>query len=87
MSEFIIRLKDKQDEIVNSFLNGGYFNTKSEVIRAGLLELYNKYFYNISKEEVKLVKKATKYEMTAIKEKRVKGIPLKVLERKYGLVQ
>ncbi len=86
MSEFIIRLKDKQDEIVNSFLSGGYFNTKSEVIRAGLLELYNKYFCNVSKEEVELVKKATEYEMNAIKQKKVKGIPLKVLEKKYGLV-
>lgn len=86
MSEFIIRLKDKQDEIINSFLIGGYFNTKSEVIRAGLLELYNKYFYDVSKEEVELVKKATKYEISAIKKNKIKGIPLKVLEKKYGLV-
>jgi len=85
MSEFIVRLKGKQEEILDNLVNAGYYNTKSEVVRAGILELYNKYFENITKEEVKLVNKATKAEMKKIKESKIKLNSLDNIKKKYGI--
>jgi len=85
MSEFIVRLKGKQDEIIDNLVNEGYFNTKSEVIRAGILELYNKYFDNVTKEEVELVHKATKVEMKKLKDSKTKLSSLDDLKKKYEI--
>lgn len=71
--EFVVRLKGKQKDILEDFVKKGYFNTKSEVIRAGILELNNK--YNKEKpslEEVELVNKAIKHEMKKIKQGKTK---------------
>lgn len=81
MSEFIVRLKGKQDEIIDNLVNEGYFNTKSEVIRAGILELYNKYFDNVTKEEVELVNKAIKAEIKKNKDNKLKTYTLDELEK------
>lgn len=85
MSEFIVRLKGKQDEIIDNLVSEGYFNTKSEVIRAGILELYNKYFDNVTKEEVELVNKGIKAEMKKLKESKVKLNSLDEIKKKYGI--
>jgi Arc/MetJ-type ribon-helix-helix transcriptional regulator len=81
MSEFIVRLKGKQDEIIDHLVNEGYFNTKSEVIRAGILELYNKYFDNVTKEEVELVNKAIKAEVKKNRDNKLKTYTLDELEK------
>jgi Arc/MetJ-type ribon-helix-helix transcriptional regulator len=85
MTEFLVRLKGKQEEILNNLVSEGYFNNKSEAIRAGLLELYNKFFDKVTKEEVVLVNKAVEHEMKDIRSGKVKTIPLEELEKKYGL--
>ena len=67
MDEFIVRLNGKPKEYVDKFIEQGYFNTKSEIVRLGIMELANK--YNIdepSLEEVKLVNKAIDREMAKI---------------------
>ncbi|MFH0906462.1 MAG: hypothetical protein V1824_03940 [archaeon] len=78
MVEFVIRLKGKHEELLNNFINKGYYVTKSEVIRAGLLELANKfkvqeeYEYEPTREEVILVNKGIKKEMEKIKKGKMK---------------
>ena len=85
MGEFVVRLKGKQEQIMDDLIKEGYFNTKSEAIRAGLLELYHKYFDGVTREEVELINKAREYEMKDIRSGKVKTIPLEKLEKKYGL--
>jgi Arc/MetJ-type ribon-helix-helix transcriptional regulator len=85
MSEFVIRLGDKQEDIVKMLIKEGYFNTKSEVIRAGLLELYNKYFDFVSKEEVMLVNKAINYEMQNINSGKTKLYSLDDVKKELNL--
>jgi len=60
MSEFIVRLKGQQDEIVNGFVKQGIFSNKTEVIRAGILELYTKYENLLNRENEMLFKIAEK---------------------------
>jgi len=50
MSDFIVRLKGQQEQIVSSLIEQGVFSNKTEVVRAGILELYNKYQNLISRE-------------------------------------
>ena len=68
MDEFIVRLNGKPKEYIDKFLEKGYFNTKSEIVRLGIMELANKYKidneeYLPSKEEIKLVGKAVEKEL------------------------
>ena len=68
MDEFMVRLNGKPKEYVDKFLEQGYFNTKSEVVRLGIMELASKYKlecdeYVPSKEELKLVGKAVEREL------------------------
>ena len=60
MNEFMVRLNGKPKEYVDKFIEKGYFNTKSEVIRLGIMELASKYkldtdFYIPEKDELKLL--------------------------------
>jgi len=67
--EFIVRLKGKQAKYLSDFVNQGYYATKSEVVRAGILELAHKHKVEgkPSKEEVILVNKAINREMDKVK--------------------
>ena len=64
--ELVVRFKGKQKEYLDDFISKGYYNTKSEVIRAGVLELVNKYELNkeptkennTTRKELELVGKA-----------------------------
>jgi len=64
----MVRLNGKPKEYVDRFIEKGYFNTKSEIVRLGIMELASKYKidteeYMPSKEEVKLVGKAVEREL------------------------
>jgi len=73
MDEFVIRLNGKPKEYVDRFIEKGYFNTKSEIIRLGIMELASKYkIDDPSYEEVTLVNKAIKKEMNKIKTNKTK---------------
>ncbi len=68
----MVRLNGKPKEYVDRFIEKGYFNTKSEIVRLGIMELASKYKidteeYIPSKEEVKLVGKAVEKELAKIK--------------------
>jgi Arc/MetJ-type ribon-helix-helix transcriptional regulator len=66
--EFMVRLKGKQAKYLSDFVEQGYYATKSEVVRAGILELAQKHKVEEkpSKEEVILVNKAIDKEMKKI---------------------
>ncbi|PIU02860.1 MAG: hypothetical protein COT55_01280 [Candidatus Diapherotrites archaeon CG09_land_8_20_14_0_10_32_12] len=85
MGEFVVRLKGKQEQIMDDLIKEGYFNTKSEAIRAGLLELYHKYFDGVTREEVELINKAREYEMKDIRSGKAKTYTLDEIKQKLGL--
>ncbi|MFA5745865.1 MAG: hypothetical protein WCX73_00785 [Candidatus Pacearchaeota archaeon] len=72
--EFTIRLKGKQAKYLSDFVEQGYYTTKSEVVRAGILELAQKHKMEEkpSKEEVILVNKAIAREMEKLKKGKTK---------------
>ena len=85
--EFVVRLKGKQEHILKDFVEKGYYNTKSEVIRAGLLELAQKHNLEPSLEEVILVRKAIKNEFNKIKNNKEKTISEKQFLKKYSYLE
>ncbi len=78
MDEFIVRLKGKPKEYLDILLKEGYFNTKSEIVRHGILALANKYNveqdYVVDKDELIKVGKAVKRELRDIQKKKVNYI-------------
>ncbi|HZX20510.1 MAG TPA: hypothetical protein VFF13_05845 [archaeon] len=42
-TELLIRLKGAPEEVLESLVEEGFFNTKSEAIRAGIIELGKEY--------------------------------------------
>jgi Arc/MetJ-type ribon-helix-helix transcriptional regulator len=68
MSNFLVRLKGKPKEYIDRLIQEGYFKTKSEIIRLGVLEVSMKYLNNdISKKELGLVGYAVEKELSDIK--------------------
>ena len=64
MSEFLVRLKGKPEEYMSKLLDQGYFNTKSEIVRLGIIEISKRYLEDdISKNELELVGKAVEKEL------------------------
>lgn len=76
MDEFIVRLKGKPKEYMDSLLSKGYFSNKNEIVRHGILELANKYDikddYIYDKEELTKVGKVIERELRDIKKKKSK---------------
>ncbi len=84
--EFMVRLKGKQAKYLSDFVDKGYYATKSEVVRAGILELAHKHKTideKPSKEEVILVNKAIAKEMDKIKKGKIKTYTLEEVLKKY----
>jgi len=44
-----VRFDKKHDEILDYYVKNGYYKTKADVVRAGLLVLYKKYLCNPTK--------------------------------------
>lgn len=73
MYEFLVRLKGKPKECMDQLLKEGYFNTRSEIVRLGVIELSKRYLTNdISKEELELVGKAVERDLKKIKNNKEK---------------
>ncbi len=87
--EFVVRLKGKQESILNDFVNKGYYNTKSETMRAGLLSLAEKHKIEDkpSLEEVTLLNKAIKHEMKKIKDGKTKLHSEKEFQKRFGYLK
>lgn len=65
--EFMVRLKGKQAKYLSDFVDKGYYATKSEVVRAGILELAHKHKVD-KKLEMELLGKAIERDMEKIKQ-------------------
>jgi Arc/MetJ-type ribon-helix-helix transcriptional regulator len=84
MTEFLVRLKGKPKEYMDRLIEDGYFKTKSEIVRLGVLEVSMKYLYNdISKEELSLVGSAVEKELNDIKKNKKKLYSEKDFKKKY----
>jgi Arc/MetJ-type ribon-helix-helix transcriptional regulator len=84
MSDFLVRLKGKPKEYMDRLIQEGYFKTKSEIIRLGVLEVSMKYLNNdISKEELSLVGYAVEKELSDIKKNKQKLYSEKDFKKKY----
>jgi len=69
MYEFLVRLKGKPKEYMDQLLEEGYFDTRSEIVRLGVIELSKRYLNNDpSKEELELVGKAVERDLKRAKE-------------------
>ena len=86
MDTFVVRLKGKPKEYVDYFLEKGYFNTKSEIVRLGILELSRKYLLNdeISKKELKLVGNAVERDLKKIKSTKQKFYTENDFKKKFA---
>ena len=85
MGEMVVRIEGVVETVLEKLIRLGYFKTKSEAIRAGLLELASEYDVLPSREEQEDYLAAKK--MSAINEDITKGkaktIPLSKMKRKY----
>jgi len=76
MDEFMVRLKGKPKEYMDVLLKRGYFSTKSEIVRHGILALATKYDvendYVVDKDELIKVGKVVERELRDIKKKKSK---------------
>ncbi len=71
MNEFLVRLNGKPKEYLSRLLNEGYFSTKAEVVRLGIIEVSKRYLDNgISKDELELVGKAVERDLKKVKNKK-----------------
>jgi Arc/MetJ-type ribon-helix-helix transcriptional regulator len=85
MYEFLVRLKGKPKECMDQLLKEGYFNTRSEIVRLGVIELSRRYLNNdISKEELKLVGKAVERDLKDIKKSGKKLYSEEDFKKKYS---
>lgn len=84
MTDFLVRLKGKPKEYMDRLIQEGYFKTKSEIVRLGVLEVSMKYLYNdISKEELDLVGSAVERELSDIKKNKQNLYSKKDFRKKY----
>ena len=64
MDEFVVRLKGKPKEYMNRLIKKGYFGTKADIIRLGVIEISKKYLYtSILKEKLELIGKAVERDL------------------------
>ncbi|HZX33818.1 MAG TPA: hypothetical protein VFF09_00395 [archaeon] len=87
MGETLVRLEGSQEVIVDKLTKSGLYKTRSEVIRAGILELGAKYriFRSLRELEGELAAKKMEKISTEIKEGKRKVFSEQEIRRKYGL--
>ncbi len=54
MGAFVVKLGGRQEQIVELFIHKGVFCNKTEVVRAGILELYTKYSSLLGEDKLML---------------------------------
>jgi Arc/MetJ-type ribon-helix-helix transcriptional regulator len=84
----LVNINGIPETVLNLLMERGYFKTKAEVIRAGILELGNKYGMDLKTPEdleMMLVALRIKKEENKIKRKGKKIQTLEQVKKKYGL--
>lgn len=85
--EFMVRLKGKQAKYLSDFVEQGYYTTKSEVVRAGILELAHKHKVEEEKLEMELLGKAIERDMEEIKQGKSKLYSEKEFQKKFSYLK
>lgn len=85
--EFMVRLKGKQAKYLSDFVEQGYYTTKSEVVRAGILELAHKHKVEEEKPEMELLGKAIERDMEEIKQGKSKLYSEKEFQKKFSYLK
>lgn len=85
--ETLIKLEGVPEDVLNILVSKGYFKTKTEAIRAGILELGKEYQVLKSPEELELelVALRIKEQSEEIKAKGLKFEAHEEVKKKYGL--
>ncbi len=86
MGETLVRFEGAQEIILDKLVETGIFKTKSEVIRAGILELGKDYgvFKNVKEIEDQLALRKMKKISEEIKKGKRKVLTEKQIKKKYG---
>ena len=86
MNELLIRLEGAQELILEKLVTLGLFKTKSEAIRAGILELAKDYkvFGSLEELENELVSRKMKKISAEIRQGKRKLITAEEVKKKYG---
>ena len=86
MADTLVRLEGSQEIIVDRLTKAGVYKNKSEVIRAGVLELGEKYkvFKNLKDLEDELAVKKMQKISRKIKEGKIKVLSEQEVKKKYG---
>ncbi|MCR4335872.1 MAG: hypothetical protein NUV57_05035 [archaeon] len=86
MANTLVRLEGAQEVIVDRLTKTGVYKNRSEVIRAGVLELGEKYkvFKNLKDIEDELAVKKMEKISKGIKEGKIKVLSEQDVKKKYG---
>ncbi len=86
MSETLVRLEGSQELIIDRLTKSGLYKTRSEVIRAGVLELArrHKIFDKLQDLEDELAVKKMQKISAKIKQGKLKVLSEQDVKRKYG---
>ncbi len=82
--EMVVRLEGVVENIVEKLLSQGYYKTKAEVIRAGILELGKEYRFIGFTDDQLAIRKMAKIDAEIDAGIR-KTIPLSEVMKKYGV--
>lgn len=85
MTDMLLRLEGAQELVVEKLTKAGVFKNKTEVIRAGILELGKEYnvFDDFKELERELVERKLKQEQVEMKKKGVRYLSEKQALAKY----
>ncbi len=84
----LVNINGVPETVLNLLMERGYFKTKAEVIRAGIIELGNKYGMDLKTPEdleMMLVALRIKKEEKEMKKKGKKVLSLEQVKKKYNL--
>lgn len=84
----LVNINGVPETVLNLLMERGYFKTKAEVIRAGIMELGNKYGMDLKTPEdleMMLVALKLKKEENKLKKKGKKVQTLEQVKKKYNL--
>jgi len=84
----LVNINGVPETVLNLLMERGYFKTKAEVIRAGIIELGNKYGMDLKTPEdleMMLVALRIKKEENEMKKKGKKVLSLTQVKKKYKL--
>ncbi len=84
--ETLVKMSGVPEDVLNILIGNGYFKTKSEAIRAGILQLGKEYdvLKNPSEMEKELIALKIIKEEKELKKKKLKNLSEEEVKEKYG---